>query len=142
MIFSTRIVMKLYTKEELIGHSVLASGPSSKANKSPKQALDEERMSYIKQLVDLFYVSKSGKNLEEVWTACRKAINRVIRNFEIKESQLIKSIEGGGDGDGIRSDSSAVVAQQPEHQHVGVKTRKYKLMIMTDHHSATAQAKH
>jgi hypothetical protein len=124
MIFSTRILLKLYTKEELIGHNVSGKTYAKSPSKN-KQALDEDRMNFIKQLVEKYYINGrelntgSKKNMDDIWMSCRKAINRVIRNFEIKESKLIKSIE---------ADEEPV-----EPVHVGVKTRKYKLMILDDH---------
>ena len=88
MIFSTKLLLRVFSKEELVGHNV--SGKTFHKNLRNKVALDEERINYIKWLVEKYYDSKSNEN---VWKSCRKAINRVIRNFEIKESKLIKSIE-------------------------------------------------
>lgn len=88
MIFATKVLLKVFTKEELVGHNV--SGKTYHKNAKNKQALDEERIIYIKYLVEKYYPNKKK---DMIWKSCRKAINRVIRNFEIKESKLIKSIE-------------------------------------------------
>ena len=88
MIFATKVLLKVFKKEELVGHNV--SGNTYHKNTKNKQALDEDRINYIKYLVDKYYPNKKK---EMIWKSCRKAINRVIRNFEIKESKLIKSIE-------------------------------------------------
>ncbi|CAF0857098.1 unnamed protein product [Brachionus calyciflorus] len=88
MIFSTKVLLKIFTKEELIGHNV--SGKTFHKNLKNKQPLDEDRIDYIRHLVEKYF---PNRNIETVWKSCRKAINRVIRNFEIKESRLIKSIE-------------------------------------------------
>ncbi len=116
-----------------MGHNASSKIYAAKNSNKNKQALDEDRMNCIKQLVDKYYMNGRGggvgstKNLDDVWMSCRKAINRVIRNFEIKESKLIKSIEA--------DDEPATAEQMPPH--VGVKTRKYKLMILEDHSTAT-----
>ena len=91
MIFSTKLLLKIFTKKELVGHNV--SGKTFHKNLRNKSALDESRINYIKWVVDKYYGAKTNEN---VWKSCRKAINRVIRNFEIKESKLIKSIETDG----------------------------------------------
>jgi hypothetical protein len=90
MIFSTKLLLKIFSKEELVGHNV--SGKTFNKNLKNKVALDEDRISYIRELVDKHFDTKSN---ESIWKSCRKAINRVIRNFEIKESKLIKSIDAG-----------------------------------------------
>lgn len=94
MIFATKVLLKIFSKNELIGHNV--SGKTFHKNLRNKQPLDEERINYIRHLVERYF---PNKNIETVWKSCRKAINRVIRNFEIKESKLIKSIEDDLIGD-------------------------------------------
>ena len=89
MIFSTKLLLKLFSKEELIGHNISGKNSSKTLLKS-KVALDDSRINYIRELVEKYFDTKSNEN---IWKSCRKAINRVIRNFEIKESRLIKSID-------------------------------------------------
>jgi hypothetical protein len=88
MIFATKVLLKIFSKEELLGHNV--SGKTFHKNLKNKQPLDEKRIMYIKWLIEKYFESKKK---EQVWKSCRKAINRVIRNFEIKESKLIKTID-------------------------------------------------
>lgn len=88
MIFATKLLLRVFTKEELIGHNI--SGKTYHRNLRSKQPLDESRIEYIRSLVETYFPQKK---IDVVWKACRKAINRVIRNFEIKESKLNKSID-------------------------------------------------
>jgi hypothetical protein len=88
MIFSTKLLLRIFSKEELVGHNV--SGKTFHRNLKSKVALDDSRINYIKTLVEKNFSSNFNEN---IWKSCRKAINRVIRNFEIKESKLIKSID-------------------------------------------------
>ena len=91
MIFATKVLLKLFSKEELLGHNV--SGKTFHKHLRTKDPLDENRINYIKWLVENYF-AHSNKT-ESIWKSCRKAINRVIRNFEIKESKLIKSLDEG-----------------------------------------------
>ena len=88
MIFATKILARVFTKDELIGHNV--SGKTYHRNLKDKRPLDEQRMSYIRSLVEAYFPQRK---MDVTWRACRKAINRVIRNVEIKESKLNKSID-------------------------------------------------
>lgn len=88
MIFATKILARVFTKDELIGHNV--SGKTYHRNLKSKRPLDEHRMSYIRSLVEAYFPQRK---MDVTWRACRKAINRVIRNVEIKESKLNKSID-------------------------------------------------
>lgn len=88
MIFATKILSRVFTKDELIGHNV--SGKTYHRNLKNKRALDEHRMSYIRSLVEAYFPQRK---IDVTWRACRKAINRVIRNVEVKESKLNKSID-------------------------------------------------
>ena len=85
--------MKLFSKEELLGHNI--GGKTFHKNSNQKEALDETRINYIKWMIDNYFNTNLNEHYkqESVWKSCRKAINRVIRNFEIKESKLIKSID-------------------------------------------------
>ena len=91
MIFATKVLMKLFSKEELLGHNI--GGKTFHKNSNQKEALDETRINYIKWMIDNYFNTNEHYKQESVWKSCRKAINRVIRNFEIKESKLIKSID-------------------------------------------------
>lgn len=91
MIFATRVLLKIFTKEELLGHNV--SGKTFHRNLKNKEPLDESRINYIHWLIQNYFASGTPSKQDSVWKSCRKAINRVIRNFEIKESKLIKSID-------------------------------------------------
>lgn len=88
MIFATKVLMRIFTKDELMGHNV--SGKTFHKNFKNKQPLDETRINYIRHLVETCF---PHKKIDTTWKSCRKAINRVIRNFEIKESKLNKSID-------------------------------------------------
>lgn len=71
-------------------------GNSNKTHKT-KQPLDEDRINYIQWLVNTYFNYFNEEKQEAVWKSCRKAINRVIRNIEIKESKLIKSCDHKSD---------------------------------------------
>ena len=88
MIFSTKLLLRIFNKEELVGHNM--KGKTFHRNLKSKVALDDSRINYIKTLVEKHFSTNFNEN---IWKSCRKAINRVIRNFEIKESKLIKSID-------------------------------------------------
>ena len=89
MIFATKVLLKIFSKEELLGHNV--SGKTFHKHQRSKDPLDENKINYIKWLVENYFANNNKS--ESVWKSCRKAINRVIRNFEIKESKLIKSLD-------------------------------------------------
>jgi transposase len=93
MIFATKVLLKIYTKDELLGHNI--SGKTFHKNLKTKEPLDETRINYIKWLIENYFTNniEDINKRETVWKSCRKAINRVIRSFEIKESKLIKSID-------------------------------------------------
>jgi hypothetical protein len=82
MVFTTKILYKLFRLDELLGHNV--SGKTFNKFIKNKKALDEKRISYIRWLVEKYF---EADNKEELWKACRTAINKSIRNHEIKEQQ-------------------------------------------------------
>ena len=86
MIFATKVLVKIFSKEELLGHNV--SGKTFHKNLKSKQPLDEKRIMYIKWLIERYFNSNDGKrvNVPLIWKSCRKAINRIIRNYEAKEA--------------------------------------------------------
>lgn len=105
MIFATKVLVRIFTKAELLGHSIGVKtlmrqtnqvGNSNKTHKT-KQPLDEDRINYIQWLVNTYFNYFNEEKQEAVWKSCRKAINRVIRNIEIKESKLIKSCDHKSD---------------------------------------------
>jgi hypothetical protein len=157
-VFSTKLLLKLFTKEELIGHnlstkpSITTSSTMTRSSKNnnnniinnsyhtTKPLLDENRIQYIKNMVEKYWIlsqPNTRKNIEEMWQSCRKAINRVIRNFEIKESKLIKAIE---------ADSTIVVNTNSNVDPVdsvdlnsdflpsSKQLTSYKIMILDNHH--------
>ena len=89
MIFSTKILTKIFTPDELRGHN-LTSKPFHK-NSTIKPVLDEKRFNYIKWLVGKYFESK---NKSQVWKSCRKAMCRVIRNLD---KQTAKPASSDGD---------------------------------------------
>lgn len=91
MIFTTKVLVRIFSKSELLGHNV--GGKTLSKNLKAKEPLDETRVDYIKWLVNTYFNSFDEIKQEVIWKSCRKAINRVIRNFEIKESKLIKSYD-------------------------------------------------
>jgi len=103
MIFATKVLLKIYTKDELLGHNI--SGKTFHKNLKTKEPLDETRINYIKWLIENYFTNniEDINKRETVWKSCRKAINRVIRSFEIKESKLIKSIDDEIDSNRINS---------------------------------------
>lgn len=79
MVFATKILYKIFQLNELLGHNI--SGKTFNKYIKNKKALDQKRVYYIKWLVDTYYESNSKA---EVWKSCRTAINKSIRNNEIK----------------------------------------------------------
>lgn len=84
MVFATKILYKIFKLEELIGHNV--SGKTFNKYIKNKKALDEKRVNYIRYLVEKNFDSSDR---EELWKSCRTAINKCIRNNEIKYAQQI-----------------------------------------------------
>lgn len=82
MVFATKILYKIFKLEELIGHNV--SGKTFNKFIKNKKALDEKRVNYIRFLVENNFDSSDR---EELWKSCRTAINKCIRNHEIKYAQ-------------------------------------------------------
>ncbi len=78
MVFATKILYKIFHISELLGHNV--SGKTFNRYIKNKKALDQKRISYIKWLVENYF----DGNKEEIWKSCRTAINKSIRNSEIK----------------------------------------------------------
>lgn len=91
MVFSTKVLIKIFTKSELLGHNVASIGKNASKALRNKEPLDEERINYINWLVNTYFDYNDAEKQDLIWKSCRKAINRVIRNIEIKESKLIKS---------------------------------------------------
>lgn len=79
MVFATKILYKIFQLNELLGHNI--SGKTFNKFIKNKKALDQKRVYYIKWLVDTYYESNSKA---ELWKSCRNAINKSIRNNEIK----------------------------------------------------------
>lgn len=79
MVFATKILYKIFDLSELLGHNV--SGKTFNKFIKNKQALDERRIGYIRWLVENNFESN---NKEDLWKACRTAINKSIRNNELK----------------------------------------------------------
>jgi hypothetical protein len=84
MVFATKILYKIFKLDELIGHNV--SGKTFNKYIKNKKALDEKRINYIRYLVEKQY---DTSDREELWKSCRTAINKSIRNNEIKYAQSI-----------------------------------------------------
>ncbi len=99
MIFATKVLLRIFTKAELLGHNIAGKSPVRSnfglvnKNQKSKQPLDETRLNYIQWLVRTYFNYFDDEKQEAVWKSCRKAIQRVIRNIEIKESKLIKSCD-------------------------------------------------
>ena len=79
MVFASKILYKIFDLSELIGHNV--SGKTFNKFIKNKQALDERRIGYIRWLVENNF---EASNKEDLWKACRTAINKSIRNNELK----------------------------------------------------------
>lgn len=84
MVFATKILYKIFKMDELIGHNV--SGKTFNKFIKNKKALDEKRVNYIRYLVEKNF---DASDREELWKSCRTAINKCIRNNEIKYAQAI-----------------------------------------------------
>jgi hypothetical protein len=84
MVFATKILYKIFELNELIGHNV--SGKTFNKYIKNKKALDEKRVNYIRYLVEKHF---DNSNREELWKSCRTAINKSIRNNEIKYAASI-----------------------------------------------------
>ena len=97
MVFATKILYKIFALDELIGHNV--SGKTFNKYIKNKKALDEKRINYIRWLVETYFLSDSSANNNnntnnssstimrcsaDTWKSCRTAINKSIRNNEIK----------------------------------------------------------
>jgi hypothetical protein len=87
MVFSTKILYKIFETNELIGHNI--TGKTFNKHLKNKKPLDEKRINYIKWLVENNFDATTSndikKNAKELlWKSCRTAINKSIRNFEIK----------------------------------------------------------
>jgi len=114
MIFATKVLMRIFTKSELLGHNIAGKSPVRNnfgifnKNQKIKQPLDESRINYIQWLIRTYFNYYDDDKQEAVWKSCRKAINRVIRNIEIKESKLIKSCDNNGNN-GQHNNSSRSV---------------------------------
>jgi hypothetical protein len=83
MIFSTKVLTKIFTTEELCGHNLTSKTFHKKSLVKP--ALDEKRLNYIKWLVEKYF---DNKNSILLWKSCRKAMCRVLRNIDKKSSQV------------------------------------------------------
>ena len=95
MVFATKVLYKIFDLNELIGHNV--SGKTFNKYIKNKKALDEKRINYIRWLVENNFESN---NREELWKSCRTAINKSIRNNEIKLSNT---------QNGLHANSNALV---------------------------------
>ena len=84
MVFATKILHKIFTIDELIGHNV--TGKTFNKYIKSKKALDEKRVNYIRWLVEANFESSNNNNKEDLWKSCRTAINKSIRKNEIKNS--------------------------------------------------------
>ena len=93
MVFATKVLYKIFDISELIGHNV--SGKTFNKFIKNKQALDERRIEYIRWLVQNNF---EANNKEELWKSCRTAINKSIRNNELKG---IKSGTNKSSGDDL-----------------------------------------
>lgn len=84
MVFATKILYKIFKLDELIGHNV--SGKTFNKYIKNKKALDEKRINYIRWLVENYFEAESK---DELWKSCRTAINKSIRNNEIKFANAV-----------------------------------------------------
>ena len=95
MIFSTKVLLKLFGKDELFSstnNSKTSQRLAANKQQQHKPALDEARLDYIKWLIETYFRNEK-KPIETVWKSCRKAINRVIRNFELKEAKASRKCD-------------------------------------------------
>ena len=96
MIFAT----KIFSLEELIGHSLTMQQGRKKSSKSRqnkkekhnnsinKLFLDEARVLYIKYLIEKYFVCD---DTEELWKNCHKAISRILRELDKKKKSSASS---------------------------------------------------
>ena len=82
MIFATKILLKIFSHDELCDHNLSGkSGAKVNRGSKTKKPLDETRVLYIQYLVEKYFDSNDK---ELLWKSCRKAITRVLRNLEKK----------------------------------------------------------
>ena len=79
MVFATKILLKIFNSDELIGHNV--SGKTFSKILKDKKPLDEKRIGYIRWLIENNFESN---NKDDLWRSCRTAINKCIRFNESK----------------------------------------------------------
>lgn len=119
MVFATKILYKIFKLEELIGHNV--SGKTFNKYIKNKKALDEKRINYIRFLVEKHFDNQSK---EELWKSCRTAINKSIRNNEIKYANAA----------GLSSNDLIILQQH--HQTVDVAANaQHQQYTVTDYSS-------
>lgn len=93
MTFAAKVLLRIFNKSELIGHCV-AETLNLKSLQN-KEVLEEARINYIQWLVYTYYNCFDEEKQASIWLSCRKAINRVIRIIEDKETKLaVESGEG------------------------------------------------
>jgi transposase len=79
MVFATKILFKIFNPEELIGRNV--TGKTFSKIVKEKKPLDEERIGYIRWLIENNFESN---NKDDLWRSCRTAINKCIRFNELR----------------------------------------------------------
>ena len=73
---------EIFSEDEIIGHNV--SGKTFSKSVKNKKPLDENRIKYIREIVISYFKTD---NSEDLWKSCRTAINKSIRNYEIKHKK-------------------------------------------------------
>ena len=102
MIFSTKVLTKIFTTEELCGHNL--SGKTFHKKSLVKPALDEKRLNYIKWLVEKNF---ENKNKAQLWKSCRKAMCRVLRNRDKKAAASLNNSSNQNDDTKSADDDSS-----------------------------------
>ena len=121
MVFATKMLYKIFELNELLGHN--CSGKTFNKYVRNKKALDEKRVNYIKWLVDNYFESNSK---EEIWKACRTAINKSIRNNELK-------------GGVVDSTSNCEKSEQNGHHHTSGR-KNYTIVELNENEASLADA--
>ena len=115
MVFATKILYKIFRLDELLGHNV--SGKTFNKFIKNKKALDEKRINYIRWLVENHF---EASNKEELWKSCRTAINKSIRNNEIKGQQNLSKLQQVGENE--CKDINIELQQQQQQQPIVLTT--------------------
>jgi hypothetical protein len=126
MIFSTKVLTKIFTTDELCGHNLTSKTFHKKSLVKP--ALDEKRLNYIKWLVERYFDSKNSVLL---WKSCRKAMCRVLRNIDKKSLSSSQAKEANHDENEDEEDDEEEM-HTDEYQNNSSDVNKTTVVVLID----------